>query len=188
MKKYEKGSYPYYNAKKRQDLLWTAVLWALVAAMFISGVIATGDRMNWMTVFAMLGVLPAARATSSAVTRCVYKTIDPALYEQVKPYEEQVDLLYNMVFTAKEKTTPVAVVAVHGNTICGYTTSDKADPAFLEKHIRTILRGHRLKGQTIKIHKSEAAFMNWLRNAAETPAEPSEEAQVLKDLLVQISL
>ena len=57
----EKGQPGYVKARKQKYLLGAVVEFAIVIAIFVTGYIQTGSRLNLLTVVAVVGCLPAAK-------------------------------------------------------------------------------------------------------------------------------
>ncbi len=57
----EKGQPGYVKARKQKYLLVAVVEFAIVIAIFVTGYIQTGSRLNLLTVVAVVGCLPAAK-------------------------------------------------------------------------------------------------------------------------------
>ena len=72
-----KGSYGYYAYEKKRRIAIVAFLFGLCLLIFFTGLIMTGTRKNMFTLFAILGVLPAAKWTVSMIMVLLQKPIDP---------------------------------------------------------------------------------------------------------------
>ena len=57
----EKGQPGYVKARKQKYLLGAVVEFAIVIAIFVTGYIQAGSRLNLLTVVAVVGCLPAAK-------------------------------------------------------------------------------------------------------------------------------
>ena len=62
MKKAVKGTYGYIKTKRTFVLLRTILYFIISLALLFAGIISTGSRKNLLTVVAVLGCLPAAKA------------------------------------------------------------------------------------------------------------------------------
>ena len=74
----EKGQPGYVKARKQKYLLGAVVEFAIVIAIFVTGYIQTGSRLNLLTVVAVVGCLPAAKMLVEFITMAPYKSIEEA--------------------------------------------------------------------------------------------------------------
>ena len=70
----EKGQPGYVKARKQKYLLGAVVEFAIVIAIFVTGYIQTGSRLNLLTVVAVVGCLPAAKMLVEFITMAPYKS------------------------------------------------------------------------------------------------------------------
>ena len=83
MIKYEKGTPGYLREKLKIEILRTVVYFAIVIAVFLLGYSQTHSKKNLLTVVAVVGCLPACKALVGVITRIPYKTVDPALPDEI---------------------------------------------------------------------------------------------------------
>ena len=67
-----KNTYGYIDSQKKYEIIRTLVYFGISISLFIAGYVATKSKMNVLTVVAVLGCLPAAKAWS--VPLCFYAT------------------------------------------------------------------------------------------------------------------
>ena len=75
MKRIEKGTPGYLDYKKKVEIIRTVIYFLLVAAIFTLGYVQTKTRSNLLTVVAILGCLPAAKALVGVITRFPYASV-----------------------------------------------------------------------------------------------------------------
>ena len=153
MKKVKKGTYGYIKNEKIKKLLIAAILLLIPLIIYISGWIYHGTRNNILAVVAIVGCLPACKAIVGVIMIWMQKPMDAALYEQAKAAAGNLTGGYELVFTAYEHTTPVNALVVCGDEIICYTPDGKADPSYLEKHIRKIMADNGYKNVHVKVMK-----------------------------------
>ena len=61
-------------------------------------------------------------------------------YREIEKHKHGLVCGYEFVVSAYEKQSFLDSVAICGNTVVGYTSREKTDTAFVEKHIQDILR------------------------------------------------
>ncbi len=158
IKNVQKGKFGYLKAQRKKQLLITAILYAAPLLLFFTGLWQTGTRKNLFTMIAIVGCLPACKWTVNLVMLFLQKPITKELYETIKKHEGTLVMAYEMTVTAYEKNTSIAAIAICGNEIIGYTQDEKADTAFVEKHITNILQKNHFYGVHIKIIKDLKKF------------------------------
>ena len=84
----EKGQPGYVKARKQKYLLGAVVEFAIVIAIFVTGYIQTGSRLNLLTVVAVVGCLPAAKMLVEFITMAPYKSIEEAKYQELEEKAE----------------------------------------------------------------------------------------------------
>jgi len=121
-----KGTRNYLKTQKGYEILRTVIYFAISLSLFIAGYVATKDRMNLLTVVAVLGCLPASK---SAVDMIMYLRYKGCSFENAKKIEEHAEGLqglFDMVFTSYTRNYQVAHMVVKGKTICGFTEEWRA--------------------------------------------------------------
>ena len=139
MKKVQKGDPGYLDHKKRIEIIRTIIYFGIVAAVFLLGYSQTHTRRNILTVVAILGCLPAAKALVGVITRFPYSSIDRKKADEIRSKTGLLTVCYDMVITSRESIMPVDCIVISGHTIFGYTHYEKVNAEELSKHIRSIL-------------------------------------------------
>ena len=107
MKRIEKGTPGYLDYKKKVEIIRTVIYFLLVAAIFTLGYVQTKTRSNLLTVVAILGCLPAAKALVGVITRFPYASVDQKLVHEVDTKAPHTTRVYDLVLTTREKIMPV---------------------------------------------------------------------------------
>ena len=149
MKRIEKGTPGYLDYKKKVEIIRTVIYFLLVAAIFTLGYVQTKTRSNLLTVVAILGCLPAAKALVGVITRFPYASVDQKLVHEVDTKAPHTTRVYDLVLTTREKIMPVECVVISNGTVFGYTDSKKVDLNVLSKHIRDMMTQNRLSYSTV---------------------------------------
>ena len=125
-------------------------------------------------------------------TALMQKPASEALKEKIEQVNENVRILYDMTFTAYQKTVPVDAVAVSGTQVIGYVSSEKADLSFGEEHIREILKNNKCKSVGVKLFREEKRFLDQLKQMNQKQSEHettgSRKAEYICDVLRAIVL
>lgn len=139
-KKIRKGDFGYIHSEKIRRLLVTVVLFVIPLAAFAGGVLVTGTKKNLITVIAMVGCLPACKSMVGLIMMWMQKSMDPAVYRQIKEHAGDLVMSYEMYLTSYEKSTFVESFAVCGNKVVGYSSRITGSSQFVEQHVRKILK------------------------------------------------
>lgn len=167
-----KGEKGYVRSQQIKRTLITAALFGICLLLYFTGIQQTGTNLNWFTIIAVLGCLPAAKAAVGMIMILMQKPMKQEAYEQVKDLGRNGIMLYEMCFTAYEKTTPVDCLYIKGGCIIGYCASPKAEPAFLEKHLKKVLSTAN-RNRTVKIFTGLKPFTERVKALDKT--EESEQ-------------
>ncbi|MBR1692681.1 MAG: hypothetical protein IJ711_07890 [Lachnospiraceae bacterium] len=144
-KQVSKGSFGYIKQRRTTTILWTLLLFAVSAALFITGIVATGTKKNLLTIVAVLGVLPAARSLVNAFMYCKAKGCSGEWYEAHKEMLAGLTHhFYDLVFTTYERTYNVPALVIREGNICGLCLDEKKPLKELEEHIQACLKKENL--------------------------------------------
>ena len=157
MKRIEKGTPGYLDYKKKVEIIRTVIYFLLVAAI-LHWLRTDKTRSNLLTVVAILGCLPAAKALVGVITRFPYASVDQKLVHEVDTKAPHTTRVYDLVLTTREKIMPVECVVISNGTVFGYTDSKKVDLNVLSKHIRDMMTQNRLSYSTVKFYQDYKVF------------------------------
>ena len=150
-----KGTKDYLNTQKKYELIRTALYFAISVSLFVAGYIQTRQRMNLLTVVAVLGCLPASKSAVAAIMFLRFHSCSRDASAEIEPHVRGLSCLYDMVFTSYKKNYVIGHIAVCGNTICGYAENDKDfNENDFYQHIGDILKMDGHKNITVKIFTS----------------------------------
>ena len=120
-----KGEAGYIQARKKQLILKAVLEFGIVIALLILGIWQTHTRLNLLTVVAVLGCLPAAKALVEVITISPYHSIAEERAKEIQKHAEDLTAAFDLVFTSKDKFMPVDSI------ICLlYTSSYKVKGGF----------------------------------------------------------
>ena len=135
-----KGSYGYIRAQKIKRTWITLALFAAPLLVFFTGLVLKGNRNTIFTVIAVLGCLPACKMAVSSIMMYMQKPMKKEDYEAIEAHKGELTCGYELVVTAYEKQSFLDSVVVCGNTVAAYSSREKTDGPFVEKHIQKILK------------------------------------------------
>ena len=192
MKKVQKGDPGYLDHKKRIEIIRTIIYFGIVAAVFLLGYTQTHTRRNILTVVAILGCLPAAKALVGVITRFPYSSIDRKKADEIRSKTGLLTVCYDMVITSRESIMPVDCIVISGHTIFGYTHYEKVNAEELSKHIRSILAQNQYTELTVKVlnqYKPFLARIEGLNNIVAVEREDTKEKEeAIRGIILNISM
>ena len=144
MKKIPKGSYGYTDSHKRRQILLTVVLFIIPAAVFAVGLVTTGTKLNYFTIIAVVGVLPACKETVNVIMFLKLHSVDEELYRGVESRAGGLTRGYELVLTTYKVNYPLESFVICGNDVAAYT-SGREDLKALNEHISTTMKNNGLK-------------------------------------------
>lgn len=183
--KRKKGDAGYISKRKIQVLIKTLIEFGIALALLILGIQQTGDRMNILTIVAVLGCLPASKSLVELIMIVPHHSI---AQQKVSDIEEKADCLtrvYDMVFTSEKKVMPVECIVIGEHTVCGYTSYTKHDVTEIEKHLKQLLDANQFSKVTVKIFEDYNKFLLRIQDMNQNISADHSD---MKNLLLNISL
>lgn len=177
-KKITKGQKGYLEYQKKATIIRTIILFALSLAIFLTGLISTGQKENLLTIVAVLGCLPASRSAVNMIMVLRYHGIGEADFSKIQPHVGACASLCDLVFTSYEKNYEIHHMAYKGNSLIGYTANPDCDARKCEKHLHDLCVQNRLGDVDIRIFKELPKYINRLEQLQSLPdLEVNEEGK-----------
>ena len=123
--KRDKGEFGYIKSQKIKRGLITLVMFAIPIIIFLTGLFYHKDKAEYVYLCGDHGVYPGSQSSNRFIMMLMQKPASEALKEKIEQVNENVRILYDMTFTAYQKTVPVDAVAVSGTQVIGYVSSEK---------------------------------------------------------------
>lgn len=158
MKRILKGEAGYLDYKKKVEIIRTAFYFTLVAAIFFLGYSQANSRNNILTVVAVLGCLPSAKALVGVIIRLPHSSVREEIAEEINSVADKLTRVYDLLVTSRDKVIPIECILISENQILGYVRSPKADAAHGEAHIHSMLSQNGQGKVTIKIVQDYELF------------------------------
>lgn len=177
-----KGSRNYIRSQKKYELLRTVIYFSVSISLFVAGLLATGDKMNLLTIVAVLGCLPASKSAVNMIMFLRYQSLDESTAEQIAGCTEGLTQLYDMVFTSYAQTFVVGHLVVKGNTVCGYSVKKDFPEKEFQTHLEAILRADNYKNVSIKIFTDLGKYKERLKQLQELETEEGNTAGIVRTL------
>lgn len=177
-----KGTRDYLKIQGKYELARTILYFAISISLFVAGIIATGDRMNVLTIVAILGCLPACKSAIDAFMILRFKGCSQDHAERIEQHMQGLYGLYDRVFTSYSVNFQVAHVTVKGNTICGYSQDPLFDENKFNEHILAILKKDGFQDVTVKIFTDLNKYLARLDQLRQLTADEKNTQGILNTL------
>lgn len=182
-----RGEKKYIDSQKGYEIVRTLLYFAVSGSLFAAGWIQTGERINLLTVVAVLGCLPASKSAVSAIMFLRFKSCSPEAAAKIEEHSQGLCCLYDMVFTSYKRNFRVSHMTVRGGTVCGYAEDIKFDANGFHQHIGPILEMDGHKGVTVKIFTDLSKYTERLEQMKALEPEPAKSGAVA-DTLKSVAL
>lgn len=177
-----KGAENYLNTQKKFEILRTLLYFAVSASLFAAGYLQTGDRVNLLTIVAVLGCLPASKSAVSAVMFLRFHSCSAEAAGKIKAHSQGLSQLFDCVFTSYKKNYRVSHLVVRAGTVCGFTEDNAFGENEFYKHINDILKLDGHKNITIKIFSSLSKYTERLEQLKELEEDEAKTQAVVETL------
>lgn len=157
--KIQKGEAGYVKIRKVKFLMGAVAEFSIVIALVALGYVKTGNRMNFFTVLAVVGCLPAAKMLVEFITMMPYKSIEPEKYREIEEKAPLLTKVYDLVITGNDKVMSVDVLVISEHTVCGYTANEKTDDVKTARYLKEMLMNNRLEKITVKVFHDYKSFL-----------------------------
>lgn len=177
-----KGTRDYLRVQGRYELARTILYFAVSLSLFIAGILATGDRMNLLTIVAVLGCLPACKSAIDAFMFLRYKGCSAEHADEIDAHMEGLNGLYDRIFTSYDRNFQVAHVTVKGNILCGYTQDPNFEERLFGEHISKLLKKDGFPDVSIKIYGDIRQYTARLEQLKTLNVQDPDGADILNTL------
>ena len=198
-----KGTRNYLNTQRKYELLRTFLYFAIPITLFIAGIMQTEagisedlkgfslflaglanseSRVNLLSIVAVLGLLPASKSLVGAIMFLRFHSFTGDAADLAQASGKGLETLYDCVFTSYKKNFVVGHITVRGNTVCGYTESDKFEENEFYKHIGDILKLDGHKEVTVKIFTDLKKYTERMGQMASLEENSEKTAAIIATL------
>ena len=190
--KTNKGTAGYIARRKRNVMIKTVLEFGIVIALLLLGIWQTGDRMNLLTIVAILGCLPASKALVELIMIAPHHSVSKEMADVIQSKGEHLTCAFDMVFTSEKKIMPVESIVISNHTVCGYTSNSKVDTNAASAHVKKYLHVNNCSKVTVKIFDNYENYlkriedMNDIADTGNMDIKENEAA--IKRVILSISL
>ena len=178
-----KGTKGYLKSQSKYEIARTCLYFAISLSLFIAGIVATGDKMNLLTIVAVLGCLPACK---SAVTMIMYLRYKGCLAEdmaKLSALPAELTQLWDLVFTTYDKNFAFSHASIQGNTVILYSNNNALDEEACLKHLQNAMVLDGIKNITFKVFTDLDKYMLRAKDIIRLESDAELTAAVVKTLL-----
>ena len=179
-----KGCNGYIRSRKMREIVIITAILAVSVGLFLLGYFATGTKRNLLTVFAVLGVLPAAKAVVALVLFVPYRSFSEEAFAQVKEICGEGGHLYSdLVFTSQKSVMHLDALYVSGTEAAALDLSGKNAKKATEYFTEYMKKcGHPVH---IHVFTGQREFCDRVRAMSDNAEEESPElAEFIRMILV----
>ena len=190
-----KGAFGYLNVQRKREWIKTLLLFCISFGMLFLGMVITkyrnpdiswsASRNNFLTVAAVLGILPSARFMISAI-----------MFEKARKYScpgklfEKIDsccrasVAYELYLTAYKEEYPLYCCVSTENELLSFGPFDEKKAGRGEEHIKAILKKEGRNGVSVKLFTDEKAFIERIRKTSDASDKSDELLGIMKSVSI----
>ncbi len=191
MKIIEKGNFGYLAYKKKRNLIKTLLAFAVVLAVFIAGFIIWKSKNNYLTMLAVVLVLPAAKFAVSYFVLIPHKSCTKDIKDCIEGCKGNLNSVYDLVVSNKQKPIGIMAAVISDTQILAYTNLEKADKNLFETSVKEFLKNEKLNCAVL-LYKDQGTYLEKVKNAAlnydETKENSEDRKQYITEALLRMSL
>lgn len=177
-----KGTKNYINSQKKYEIIRTVIYFAISASLFIAGYVTTKTKMNYLTIVAVVGCLPACKSLISVIMFLRYKSASETFCNRLATQNHRFCELYDMVFTSYDKNFSVSHIIIAGNTVCGYTETNSFPEKEFQNHINSVLKMDGHKNITVKIFTDMEKYLDRIVQLNDSEIDTSNSEAIAETL------
>lgn len=155
-----KGDIGYLKDIKKREMIKCSLHWASVVILLIVGFLIFKTKLNICTFVAVLGCLPAAKATVAVVVKWPLKPLKEELLEQVMQHSTNLTVSYDVILTSREKIMPVECMVIYNQTVYGYATNEKLGVQETANYMKNFFLQNDCGKVNVKIFKEFVPFLS----------------------------
>lgn len=163
MNKREKGEYGYLGYKKKLNLTITLAFLAVIAIVFVLGLLIFKSRNNYMTLVATVLVLPWAKIAVGYIVLIPHKSCPKDVYDKLEKAKGQLISRYDMVIGNSKSPVGICAMAISDNTIIALSLDKNPDKTFFEKSLKEFLKNDKLNA-TVTLYTDSETFLKRAAN------------------------
>lgn len=177
-----KNTYGYIDSQKKYEVLRTLLYVAISVSLYIAGYVATKSNKNFLTIAAILGVLPSTKSLIGMIMFMRYRSCSFGIYEKISSsVSNTLPQLYDLVFTSEKVNFPFSHCVYADKNLYFFAEADVDTEAF-KNHLNIYLERAEIKGVTTQIFTDIDQYLKAIPDAQEADALSGKVIQLLKEI------
>ena len=188
-KKPVKGSYGYIRDYKRFKGLISGIWLAIVLLLYITGLVIFKTNKNYVTLVAILLVLPGAKAWVASIVMIPYHTQSRKLYDEVVALmkEKSAKVYSDIVVTKYEGAMTLSVIVNYNDNFYAYMPKQKKTLTEVRNYLTEMLASQGLTTKA-QVFDNEEKFLLAMKKMAEGPDLEAKKTKALEQQLFSAAL
>ena len=183
-----KGTYGYVDAYKSNQLKKVLMWVGFIAVILIVGIIAFKTRKNYVTILAVLLVLPAAKTLVAYIIMVPFKTDKEEYYQEIKNIvTDKMTLLSDMVVSKYEGLMMYSLMVVYQGNIYAFARPQKIKENQLKGYMTTFVRQCGFE-QDAEVYESFEDFKRRITELSKMTVEEEYDNSTLLHTLMSIAV
>lgn len=188
-KKPVKGSYGYIRDYKKFKGLISGIWIALVVILYVTGLVIFGTNKNYVTLVAILLVLPGAKAWVASIVMLPYHTQPRELYDETVALmkDKQAKVYSDIVVTKYEGAMTLSVIVNYNDNFYAYMPKQKKSLSEVKNYLTEMIASQGLTTKA-QVYDSEEKFLTAVKKLSEGPDLESKKTKALEQQLFSATL
>lgn len=162
LNKYLKGEYEYVKDHRMRICIFTAILFIISLSLYIAGYITTKSNKNYLTIVAILGLLPASKSLVSVIMNFRVKVTDIDFKNEIESRIGNLTGMFHMYFTSYDSNFYINHLVITDNSLIGFSDDSKFDEKKFKDHLEKHMKIDGIENITIKVFNDKNAYFKRL--------------------------
>lgn len=162
LNKYLKGEYEYVKDHRMRICIFTAILFIISLSLYIAGYITTKSNKNYLTIVAILGLLPASKSLVSVIMNFRVKVTDKDFKSEIEGRIGNLTGMFHMYFTSYDSNFYINHLVITDNSLIGFSDDSKFDEKKFKDHLEKHMKIDGIENITIKVFNDKNAYFKRL--------------------------
>lgn len=162
LNKYLKGEYEYVKDHRMRICIFTAILFIISLSLYIAGYITTKSNKNYLTIVAILGLLPASKSLVSVIMNFRVKVTNKDFKNEIESRIGNLTGMFHMYFTSYDSNFYINHLVITDNSLIGFSDDSKFDEKKFKDHLEKHMKIDGIENITIKVFNDKNAYFKRL--------------------------
>ena len=183
----KKGTPGYRNRHIFRQAAFAAALILLIAALVRFSGRFSGNTKMFIMVAGIILAVPLANTAAPLLAMGKYRSLAKAETERAGAFRDRGELVYELVFTTKEKIYPAGLCLVKEGLVLACLDEGQAkDAEALKGHLKRCLNLEKLRPE-VRVFSEREAFFAALEELPPASSGETDEPARIRDLLLRLS-